>query len=109
MIAGFIAPGGGDKRRLLIRGLGPSLANAGIGSPLADPVLRIVDSNGVEVATNDNWTSTQQAAILATGVAPTNDLEAAFVGQFATGAYTAILSGQDGGTGVGLVEVYNLQ
>ena len=106
MIAGFIAPGGGDTRRLLVRGIGPSLGNFGVPSPLADPVLKIVDGNGVEVVTNDNWKSNQQNAIIGTGLAPTNDLEAAYIGQFAAGQYTAILSGNGGGTGAGLVEVY---
>jgi hypothetical protein len=52
-------------------------------SALADPVLKIVDGNGVEVATNDNWKLTQQSAIFETGLAPTKDLEAAYAGQFA--------------------------
>lgn len=106
MIAGFIAQGGGDRRRLLVRGIGPSLGNFGVPAPLADPVLKIVDGNGVEVATNDNWRSTQQIEISTTGLAPSNDLEAAYLAQFAAGAYTAILSGSNGGTGVGLIEVY---
>jgi hypothetical protein len=106
MIAGFIAPGGGDKRRLLVRGIGPSLGNSGVSSALADPALRIVDGNGVEIATNNDWRATQESQIFDTGLAPTNDLEAAYLGQFAAGLYTAILSGNGGGTGLGLIEVY---
>jgi hypothetical protein len=106
MIAGFIATGGGDARRLLVHGIGPSLANFGVPSPLANPVLKIVDGNGVEVANNDNWKSDQQSDIMQTGLAPSNDLEAAYVGQFPAGGYTAILSGQGGGTGVGVIEVF---
>ena len=108
MIAGFIATGG-TPSRLVIRGLGPSLANGGVEGTLADPVLRIYDGNGTQIAMNDNWKSTQQSAITATGVPPTNDREAAYVGTFAPGAYTAKVSGKNGGTGVGLVEIYRLE
>ena len=87
---------------------GPSLAAAGVNGPLADPLLTIVNSAGTEVASNDNWKSTQQSAITQSGLAPTNDAEAAFVGDFVPGAYMAIVSGKDGGTGVGLVEVYRI-
>jgi hypothetical protein len=111
MIAGFIAPGGGNSARLIIRGLGPSLAAGGVASPLADPLLSIVDGNGAEIASNDNWRSpaANQTAVQQTGIPPSDDLEAAYVGDFPAGAYTAILSGKDGGTGVGAVEVYQLR
>jgi WD40 repeat protein len=107
MIAGFIAQGG-VSARLLIRGIGPSLTAAGVPNSLADPVLTIFDGNGVQIATNDNWTSDQRSDITATGLAPKNDLEAAYVAWFPPGSYTAILTGKNGGTGVGLVEVYKL-
>jgi hypothetical protein len=107
MIAGFIAQGGVSVR-LLIRGIGPSLATAGVPNPLADPVLTIFDGNGTQIATNDNWTSNQRSEITVTGLAPKNDLEAAYVAWFPPGSYTAILTGKNGGTGVGLVEVYKL-
>jgi hypothetical protein len=107
MIAGFIAQGGVSVR-LLIRGIGPSLAAAGVPNPLADPVLTIFDGNGTQIATNDNWTSNQRSEITVTGLAPKNDLEAAYVAWFPPGSYTAILIGKDSGTGVGLVEVYKL-
>lgn len=107
MIAGFIVVGGSTPTRLVIRGIGPSLA-PGVASPLADPVLSIVNGDGVEVASNDNWKSTQQSAISQTGLAPTDDAEAAYLGTFAAGAYTAIVSGKNGGTGVGVVEIYRL-
>jgi hypothetical protein len=64
---------------------------------------------GTVVATNDNWKNTQQAAIQATGLAPPNDLEAAILATVATGNYTAILQGNNAGTGIGLVEVYKLR
>ncbi len=109
MIAGFIVSGvTGGTSTVIVRALGPSLGLAGVASPLADPVLELHDSNGAVVATNDSWKSDQEAAIEATGVPPTNDAEAAIVATLVSGSYTAIESGKNGGTGVGLVEVYNL-
>jgi hypothetical protein len=106
MIAGFTAVGSASSR-LIIRGLGPSLAAFGIASPLPNPHLTIFDANG-EVASNNNWKSSQQAAITATGLAPSHDLEAAFLGIFAPGAYTAILRDANNASGVGVIEVYKL-
>jgi hypothetical protein len=107
MIAGFIAQGGVSVR-ILIRGIGPSLAAAGVPNPLADPVLTIFDRNGLQIATNDDWQSNQRTDIVLTGLAPKNDLEAAYIAWFPPGTYTAFLTGKNGGTGVGLVEVYKL-
>jgi sugar lactone lactonase YvrE len=109
MIAGFIAQSStGGSGEAYIRALGPSLASAGISDPLADPVLGLYDGNGALIAMNDNWMSTQEAEIEATGIPPTNPAEAAIVATLMPGAYTAIESGNNGGTGVGLIEVYNL-
>lgn len=110
MIAGFIvAAQTGGNSQVIVRALGPSLGKAGVADPLVDPKLELRNSNGTLVAANDDWKSTQQAAIQATGVPPSNDLEAAIVATLAPGAYTAIASGKEGGSGVGLVEVYNLE
>jgi hypothetical protein len=111
MIAGIITSGGNGSTQIVVRGLGPTLAAPpfSIAGALADPVVTLVDQNGVVVKTNDNWKNTQQAAIQATGLAPPNDLESAMVVTVAPGRYTAILSGQSGGTGIGLVEVYKLR
>ena len=103
---GFIISGTDDKA-VLIRGLGPSLAQFMLTSVLADPVLELHDSIGV-ITTNDNWQDTQQTEIEATGLAPTDPNEAAIVTTLSPGAYTAILEGKDGGTGTGLVEIYDL-
>lgn len=109
MIAGFIvASSSGGSGEVIVRAIGPSLSNAGVTNPLVDPTLELHDSNGTLLAANDNWKSDQQTEIEATGVAPTNDAESAIVTTLAPGAYTAIEAGKDGGTGVGLVEVYNL-
>ncbi len=105
MIAGFISNG---STQVLVRGLGPTLAQLGVLDALADPVVTLVDGNGNVVLTNDNWKDTDEAAITATGKAPPNDLEAAILAPVAAGNYTAILSGNGGATGIGLVEIYKL-
>jgi len=74
---------------------------------LADPVLELHKPDG-SVVTNDNWKSSQQAEIEATGLAPSNDLESALIATLSPGLYTALVYGKDNGTGVGLVEVYDL-
>jgi hypothetical protein len=76
---------------------------------LADPFLTLVDANGNELGHNNDWKESQQAAIQATGLAPPNDLESAIVITLAAGNYTAILEGNGGGTGVGLVEIYKVR
>lgn len=107
MIGGFII-GGTDATNVLIRAIGPSLASIGVAQPLSDPILEIHDSTGKLIISNDNWRSTQEAAIEATGIPPKNDLESAVYMTLDPGAYTAIVRGQDNATGVALVEVYNL-
>jgi hypothetical protein len=107
MIGGFIITGT-DPAQLIVRAIGPSLANFGVPTPLADPFLEIHDSNGVTIQTNDNWRDTQQPALSATGLAPSDDAESALLISVAPGNYTAIVKGADGGTGNGLVEVYKL-
>jgi hypothetical protein len=108
MIGGFITSGGNGSTQVVVRGLGPTLSQPpfNLSGTLADPVVTLVDQNGTVVKTNDNWKNTQQAAILATGLAPPNDLEAAILAPVAAGNYTAILSGTGGGTGIGLIEIY---
>lgn len=109
MIAGFIvASSSGGSSQVVLRALGPSLGDFGIANPLADPVLDLYDADGTLIASNDNWKSDQENEIGATGLSPMDDAEAAIVITLAPGAYTAIQSGRNGGTGVGLVEVYNL-
>lgn len=106
-IAGFIITGSAPKK-VLVRGIGPSLTAAHITGVLANPVLELHASNGSLITTNDNWHDTQAAAIIATTIPPTNNFESAIVATLAPGRYSAILSGKNGGTGVGLVEMYDL-
>ncbi len=108
MIAGAIVDGP-DHGRLLVRGLGPSLATQGVSTPvLENPTLTLYNSQGTKIGSNDDWQDSQAADIEATGLAPTDPLESAIDISVAPGAYTAVLSGVDAGTGVGLVELYNL-
>ena len=108
MIAGFILAGGSGPSKVIVRGIGPSLASAGIGQPLVDPTLELHDGNGIAIAFNDNWRDTQQSEIQATGLPPTDDRESAIVASLPPGPYTAVLAGRAGGVGIGLVEVYKL-
>jgi hypothetical protein len=104
LIGGFIVTGM-DPKKVLIRGIGPSLTS--VSGALADPVLELFQGN-TRLASNDNWTDTQRSEIEATGIPPTNDLESAIVRTLAPGAYTAVLQGRNGTTGIGLVEVYDV-
>jgi hypothetical protein len=104
--AGFIVTGT-EAKKVLIRGLGPSLGGMSIANFLADPVLELHDVTSL-LMTNDNWKDSQQEEIEATGIPPTIDAESAIVSTLAPGGYTAILSGKGETIGVGLVEVYDL-
>jgi hypothetical protein len=106
-VAGFIVTGTTSKH-VVIRAIGPSLARFFVPNPLANPVLELRGPSGFTTVTNDNWRDTQEAAIAATGLAPTDDLESAIDATLAPGAYTGIVSGKNGGTGVALFEVYDI-
>jgi len=111
VIGGFILGGAEGSPRIIIRALGPALASLGIANPLADPTLELRDGNGMLIAFNDNWRDNpaQAALIKAAGLQPRNDLEAVIAATLPPAAYTGIVAGRNGGIGVGLVEVYNLQ
>lgn len=106
LIGGIIV---GATGQTLIRAIGPTLANFGIQSPLADPVLELHDGNGALLSTNDNWKDSQRTAIQATGIQPHNDKESAILRTLSPGHYTAILRGKNNSSGVGLIEVYPVQ
>jgi len=106
-IAGFMITGP-DPKRILIRGIGPSLATQGVPTTLADPVLALFDQAGNAITSNDNWQDTQGPEITATGIAPQNAMEAAILVTLSPGSYTAALAGRDNGVGNGLVEIYDL-
>ncbi|PYJ09309.1 MAG: hypothetical protein DMF06_10465 [Verrucomicrobia bacterium] len=108
-IGGFIITGTAPKH-LLLRAIGPSLTQVGVANALADPVMQLHGPAGFATVTNDNWQDdpVQAAAIIATGIAPSNNLESAIDVTLLPGAYTAIVSGKNNTTGVGLIEVYDL-
>ena len=106
LIGGFIITGT-DPKMVILRAIGPSLTDFGVAGALADPVLELRAADGSVITSNDNWTS-DRAAIEATGLQPSKDLESAIVATLDPGAYTAIVSGKNGTTGVGLVEAYDL-
>jgi len=105
-IGGFIVKGAGFKR-VIARAIGPSLATSGVAGTLQDPFLELHDSHGGTIS-NDNWRSSQEAEIQATGLAPSDNRESAIIVTVPAGAYTAIIKGATGGTGVGLIEIYDL-
>jgi len=107
VIGGFIITGSGQKR-VILRAIGPSLAQHGITNPLLDPTLELHNGNGAIIAFNDNWRDTQQTEIEATGLAPTDNRESAIVSTLAPGNYTAIVRGKNSTVGIALVEVYGL-
>ncbi|MBA3963174.1 MAG: hypothetical protein H0X40_14920 [Chthoniobacterales bacterium] len=109
MIAGFIVgPADSGDNTVVVRVLGPSLAQAGVSGPLSDPSLELFKGQTLLKANND-WKDTQEQAITATGLAPTDDHESAILITLAPGTYTAVVSSANSSTGVALVEVYKLQ
>lgn len=104
LIGGFIVTGNAPKK-LVLRAIGPSLP---VGGAMQDPVLELYSGDGTLMKINDNWKSENQQAITETTVPPSHDNEAAIVGAFEPGNYTAIVRGKDGGAGIGLVELYDL-
>jgi hypothetical protein len=112
LIGGFIpGPSGRTSCKVLIRGLGPSLAAHNVSGVLADPVLELHNADGSTIIANDNWKDAPNTAeILATGIPPTDDREAAIVITLApsNSGYTALVRGANSTTGVALVELYDL-
>ena len=108
MIGGFIlGGGGGGSTTVVVRAIGPSLGLTG--AALLDPTLELHDSDGVLIGSNDNWKDTQEDEISASGLAPTDEKEAALLMDLPPGDYTAIVSGKGNATGIALVEVYRVE
>lgn len=108
-IGGFIITGTAPKH-VLIRGIGPSLSGFGVPDALADPTLELHGPAGFVTVANDNWRDdpAQETLIIATGIQPANNLEAAIDATLVPGAYTAIVAGKNNASGVALIEVYDL-
>lgn len=109
LIGGFVVQGARPKR-LLVRGAGPALRAFGVTGALRDPVVRVF-AGATPLAENDNWTGDVATAVTATGAFPfaAGSADAALVASFAPGAYTAVVEGVAGETGVGLMEVYDVE
>jgi len=109
MIAGFVVRGESPVT-VVVTGKGPSLSDYGVRNLLENPTLTLVrQSDQVVIATNDDWQQSPDAAqIAAAGFAPSSRFESAVLVTLPPGAYTALLSGANGGTGVGLVEMYRV-
>ena len=117
MIGGFVVQGTTSFKRVIIRAIGPELAQHGVPNPMADPTLELHNANGALIASNDNWqttiiggiiTSDQRQQIQNSGLAPGDPLESAIIADLPPGNYTAIVRGVNNTTGVALVEAYDL-
>jgi len=106
MIAGLILSGP-ESASIGTRALGPSLAAFDVGDPLGDPTIELHNQSGAIIASNDDWKKAQEGELIAAGLAPANDKEAALITTLPPGPYTAVVRGADGATGVGLVEFYD--
>ena len=108
LIGGFIIDGPEDKK-IALRVLGPSLASSGLTDTLTDPVLTLYDSSGNVVAMNDDWQSDPSASeIAAAGLAPQDSSESALVQTLSPAVYTAVVTGKDADSGIGIIEAYDL-
>ena len=106
VIAGFMLGSHNGNDRIVVRGLSAT----GVPNPLVNPTLELRDANGVLIASDNDWQDdpAQAAELTAVGLAPTSNLDAAIMATLPPGLYTALLAGRNNGTGVGLVEVYDL-
>lgn len=104
LIGGFLVGGNGQKR-VAVRALGQSIPIQGA---LSNPMLELYNGTGRLVATNDNWRTSQPAALIATGIAPQNAYDSMLLTTLRQGSYTVVVRGKQNATGIGLVEVYDL-
>ncbi|HKP02214.1 MAG TPA: hypothetical protein VJU77_02535 [Chthoniobacterales bacterium] len=118
LIEGFIVQGpAGSSKKLLVRAIGPSLAQFGVPDALANPTLEIHDASGTTVATNNDWKTTQIGGLITgnqfteingSGLAPTDDLESAIIANLEPGSYTAVVRGAGNTVGTGVVDAFDL-
>ena len=107
LIAGLVVSGT-EPKKVIVRGIGPSLDGSGVPGTLENPILELHDSAGQLLKSNDDWRSDQESEIETSGVAPASERESAIVATLAPGSYTAVLRGKSDSSGVGLVDAYDL-
>jgi photosystem II stability/assembly factor-like uncharacterized protein len=113
LFSGFVV-GGAGKKRVLIRAVGPTLATFGINAPLRRPLLRLFDAGRRLIARNERWSAEDSAAIRSANVTvgafplPDDSLDTALLVTLDPGSYSAMVSSVDGGTGIALIEAYEL-
>lgn len=98
-------------KMVVIRGIGPSLADSGVQGELMNPILTLFNSSGTKIAANDNWqqnSAADRAVITSNGLAPSNPMESVIVANLPAGQYTAMLRGVNNGTGIGLADIYDV-
>ena len=111
MIGGFTLGNNPTSTHVGVRGIGPSLASSGLSNLLADPTIALHNANGTIMISNDNWTDdpVSAAQLTANGLALQDPKESGIFTLLPPGPFTAILAGKNGGTGIGLIEIYNLK
>jgi hypothetical protein len=110
MIGGFIiGPASGGSTTVVVRALGPSLTNLGVSGALPDPTIELHDGNGATIAFNDNWADDANQGSIPQSLKPSDPHESALYRVLPPDSYTAIMRGTGNSTGIGLIEVYNLQ
>ena len=109
LIGGFIVTGSAAKT-VIVRAIGPTLSQHGVSDVLADPTLELHTANGALLRSNDNWRDdpSQASQIIASGLAPSSNLESAIIATLQPGKYTAIVRGKNSRQGIALAEVYDL-
>ena len=83
--------------------------NTPVAGRMMDPVLELHAGDGHTIRSNDNWRDSQEQQIQESGLAPTDDRESAIIGTLPPGNYTALIAGANNSTGIGLIEIYDLQ
>ena len=110
MIGGFIiGPASGGGATVVVRAIGPSLTNFGVSGALPDPTVELHDGNGATIAFNDNWADDASQGSIPQSLKPGDPHESALYRVLPSGNYTAIMRGTGNSTGIGLIEVYNVQ
>lgn len=107
VLIGGIIVGGNANKKVVVRGIGPSLSDKNVANPLPNPIIQVFQ-NDTKIAENDNWKDSQQDALTATGLAPSRDEEAAVLLDLAPGNYTMVVRSADGSSGIGVVEAYDI-